>query len=272
MVPALAIFAPWLRQWDLTPDGPAFTTPFLSHLMPVRLEGRPAMLKLSNNQEEREGAHLMVWYDGDGAAEVLAHEGDCLLLERATGLRSLRAMALSGQDDQACTIICSAVARLHQLRAKPLPPMLAPLPVWFRQLAPAAAREGGVLAKSAAAAAELLAKPQDQTVLHGDIHHDNILDAGPRGWIAIDPKGLYGERGYDYANSFCNPNLAVAGAPGRLARRIEVISAAANLDPSRLLKWVLAYAGLSAAWSLDESADPTLALAVATIAANQLQA
>ena len=148
--------------------------------------------------------------------------------------------------------------------------MLAPLPIWFRQLAPAAAREGGVLVDSAAAAAELLAMPQDQTVLHGDIHHDNILDAGPRGWIAIDPKGLYGERGYDYANTFCNPDIAIATAPGQIARRIEVISAAANLEPRRLLKWVLAYAGLSAAWSLDEGADPTLALAVATIAANQI--
>ena len=264
MRPALAIFAPWLQRWNLTPDGAAFTTPFLSHLMPVRQAGRPAMLKLPGNQEEREGAHLMSWYAGDGAAKVLAHEGDALLLERATGPRSLRAMALGGQDDQASVIICAAVARLHRPRPQPLPPMLAPLSIWFRQLAPAAAREGGVLVDSAAAAAELLVKPQDQTVLHGDIHHDNILDAGPRGWIAIDPKGLYGERAYDYANTFCNPDIAIATAPGQLARRIEVISAAANLEPRRLLKWVLAYAGLSAAWSLDEGADPLVANVIGT--------
>ena len=38
--------------------------------------------------------------------------------------------------------------------------------------------------------------------LHGDLHHDNVLDFGPRGWLAIDPHGLLGERGFDFANIF----------------------------------------------------------------------
>jgi streptomycin 6-kinase len=36
-------------------------------------------------------------------------------------------------------------------------------------------------------------------VLHGDIHHDNVLDFGARGRLAIDPKGLLGERGFEFA-------------------------------------------------------------------------
>ena len=64
-------------------------------------------------------------------------------------------------------------------------------------------------------AAELLASPRDVTVLHGDIHHGNILDFGARGWLAVDPKGLVGERGLDYANLFCNPDTATATGPGR---------------------------------------------------------
>ena len=67
-------------------------------------------------------------------------------------------------------------------------------------------------------------------VLHGDIHHDNILDFGKRGWLAIDPKRLQGERGFDYANLFCNPDLAdpsrpIAASPGRFARRLEIVGA-----------------------------------------------
>jgi len=54
----------------------------------------------------------------------------------------------------------------------------------------------------------LLADQHDVGVLHGDIHHGNILDFGPRGWLTIDPKGLIGERDFDYANLFCNPDLA----------------------------------------------------------------
>jgi streptomycin 6-kinase len=54
-------------------------------------------------------------------------------------------------------------------------------------------------------------------------------------------------------------------------RRLGVVAEAANLDPSRLLLWVLAYAGLSAAWSIDDGYDPRTALSVAEIAAAELR-
>lgn len=31
-------------------------------------------------------------------------------------------------------------------------------------------------------------------LLHGDLHHENILRSGPDGWLAIDPKGVIGPR------------------------------------------------------------------------------
>ncbi|MEO8926375.1 MAG: aminoglycoside phosphotransferase family protein [Caulobacteraceae bacterium] len=264
------IFQPWLARWRLTRDGEGFATAFHSHLLPVIHDGAPAMLKIALNQEEREGARLMVWYGGTGAARVLAHDGAVLLMARAVGARSLRVMATSGQDDAACAILCDAVERLHAPRPQPPPAMLAPLPVWFRQLGPAAAAHGGVLVKSAQAARELLATPREARVLHGDVHHDNILDGGPRGWLAIDPKGLHGERGFDYGNLFCNPDIETAAAPGRLARRAALVARTAAIEPRRLLLWVLAYAGLSAAWTLGDGGDPVLALTIAQIAAAEL--
>jgi type IV secretion system protein VirD4 len=36
----------------------------------------------------------------------------------------------------------------------------------------------------------LLAEPRDVGVLHGDLHHDNVLDFGARGWLAIDPNDI----------------------------------------------------------------------------------
>jgi len=264
------VFAPWLVRWGLVADGESFSTPFGSRLMPVRRNGAPAMLKVALAQEEREGAALMTWYAGEGAARVLAHENEALLLERAMGRRSLRAMAGSGEDDAASAIICRVVAELHRPRDRPHPTMLVSLPVWFRQLEPAAAKEGGVLLKSAAAARGLLASPREERILHGDIHHDNILDFGPRGWLAIDPKGLFGERGFDYCNTFCNPDMATATARGRLARQAKVVAAAARLEPRRLLHWLLAYAGLSAAWTIGDGGDPAIALMVAEIAAGEL--
>ena len=179
-------------------------------------------------------------------------------------------MARGGEDDEATLILCAAVGRLQAAGTGPPPATLRPLPRWFAALGPGAKRHGGVLVLSAEVAEALLASPRDERVLHGDAHHANVLDGGPRGWLAIDPKGLVGERGYDYANILCNPDIETAAAPGRLARRATIIAEAAGLDRDRLLRWTLAYAGLSASWTLDGGGDASPALLIATITAGEL--
>lgn len=263
------IFEEYLTRWDLLPDGEQIITDS-SRLLPVRRMGAPAILKIAIEAEERRGAALMIWWGGEGAARVLAHEGDALLMERAIGKASLVEMVRNDRDDEASRILCAVAATLHAPRDRPPPPTLIPLSRWFQELEPAASKYGGVLHRAAATAHELLAEPQQVVVLHGDIHHGNVLDAGPRGWLAIDPKGLVGERGFDFANIFCNPDLETAIAPGRLSRRAKVVAEAAGLEPVRLLKWILAYAGLSAAWTLNDGGKPELALAVAEITASEL--
>jgi streptomycin 6-kinase len=179
-------------------------------------------------------------------------------------------MARDGRDDEASRVLCAVAAKLHTPRAEPPPATLVPLDIWFRALAPAAARHGGVFRRSLATARNLLAAPREVVVLHGDLHHGNVLDFAGRGWLAIDPKGLRGERGFDFANIFCNPDLATATEPGRLARQAAVVAAAADLERTRLVQWIVAYAGLSAAWSIEDGDAPGLALAVAEIAAAEL--
>ena len=98
-------------------------------------------------------------------------------------------------------------------------------------------------------------------VLHGDLHHENLLDSGARGWLVIDPKGLIGERSFEYANLFRNPDIDIALAPGRMSRQVDIVAARAGLDRRRLLTWILAYAGLGAAWSLSSGDDPAPGLA-----------
>lgn len=255
-------------EWDLTPDGAAFRT-HSSWLQPVRHRGTPAMLKVAIEDEELRGGALMMWWRGEGAARVLAYEGNALLLERAVGTSSLVDMVRRGRDDEASRIICTAAARLHAPRARPTPELI-PLIRWFRELELAAVRNGGILVRAAAAARDLLGDPQDVCVLHGDLHHGNVLDFEPHGWLVIDPKGLIGERGFDFANLFCNPDLETAVAPGRALRQLRVVTEAARLERSRLLGWILAYAGLSAAWTLGEGEEPVLALAMAEIASAEL--
>ncbi|HSI40389.1 MAG TPA: aminoglycoside phosphotransferase family protein [Xanthobacteraceae bacterium] len=267
------MFDMYLDRWDLVPDGDPITT-HSSHLLPVRHRGAPAMLKLALDEEERFGGALMEWWDGIGAARVLARDPDALLMERAEGGACLADMARDGRDDEACRVLCAVAARLHAPRSKPLPD-LVPLTRWFRDLAPAAAEHGGTLARCAETAHALLAEPGEPVVLHGDLHHGNVLDFGARGWLAIDPKRLIGERAFDYANIFTNPDLddpsrPVATLPGRFQRRLEVVVAASGLERTHLLRWIMAWTGLSAVWYLGDGDPAFTDLTIAELAAAEL--
>ena len=90
------MFDRYLASWTLVPDGAPITT-HAACLLPVRRNGEPAMLKIALEREEKFGAVLMSWWDGDGAARVLAADADAILLERAMGERSLAAWARSGR-------------------------------------------------------------------------------------------------------------------------------------------------------------------------------
>jgi streptomycin 6-kinase len=259
--------------WELTPDGPPIMTPG-ARLIAVRRGQEPAMLKIATEAEEKLGGILMTWWDGQGAARVLEHNDDAILLERATGIRSLSDMARTGDDGGATAILCDALAALHAPRAKPWPELL-PLSAWFRDLEPVALSQGGFFARAHTEAARLLNSRQDIVALHGDIHHDNVLDFGARGWLAIDPKRLLGERGFDYANIFCNPDLAdpappVAVLPERFHDRLRIVTERSGLDRRRLLQWILAWAGLSAAWFHGDNVPFDIEARVAELAAAEL--
>jgi streptomycin 6-kinase len=262
------MFSDYLERWELTPDGKPIITP-TSRLLPVRSRGAPAMLKIAILDEERLGGLLMVWWNGLGAARVLAHGKNAILMERAETDTSLADVARNGRDDEASRIICAVLAKLHAPRGRPQP-ALVPLSEWFQALGHAAHAQGGILRLAATTASNLLARQQDISVLHGDMHHGNVLDFGSRGWLAIDPKGLIGDRCFDYANIFCNPDHETAIMPGRLGRQVGVVAEAAQLDPIRLRAWIVAWAGLSAAFSIVDGSPPDRALRITELAAVEL--
>ncbi len=108
-----------------------------------------------------------------------------------------------------------------------------------------------IYVRSAALAKRLLADPRDVRVLHGDIHHRNIRQS-PRGWLAFDPKGLFGERTYDCANTLCNPPIPeLVHNEKRLLTNAAILADALKIDMSRVLSFTYAYACLNASqWVL----------------------
>jgi streptomycin 6-kinase len=195
----------------------------------------------------------------------------CNTLERASSQDSLVEMSRRGDDDKSLTILCRTLTALHRPRNVPPPSDLPRLTEWFRHLSRLALTDP-LLARGSAIADGLLVSPRDEIVLHGDMHHGNVLWFRHRGWLAIDPKGIIGERGYDYANIFCNPDQQTALAPGRFDARLEQVSVEAHLDPDQLLRWIIAHAALSSAWSMEDGESPACSLTVLEVALKKLHA
>lgn len=258
-----------VRKWGLTPAGSPIVT-HTSQPLPALFHGQPALLKVWEDADERHSRLLLQGCAGHGAARVLAHDDNAVVLERATGPRSLVTLANEGQDAEATRIICEVARKLHVPRRAP-PPGLVPMTTWFESLAPTAQAHGGILGHAAVAAAELLASQREIVLLHADLRHENILDFGERGWLAIDPKRVIGDRTFEYTILFSDPDLGlphltIARRPEIFAQRLKIVSEAANLEVRRLLLWIPAWTWLSAAWRLGDNPDPEIELQVAEMA------
>lgn len=238
----------------------------------MRLGDAPAILKVPFERDERYGGILMRWWGGVGAARLLRldEETGTMVIERATGNGDLRSMALGGDDRAAIKILCEVTRRLHEQRCRPRPAGLISLREWFVALKDAAVEEP--FARGWQVADRLLAEEREVVALHGDIHHGNVLDFEARGWLAIDPKHLCGERTFDYVNILRNPEPDRIPDARRFAQLVEDVAAAGHLQKDRLLSWTYAFALLSAAWCREDGKEAPADLALADLAGAALGA
>ncbi|WP_078544919.1 aminoglycoside phosphotransferase family protein [Litchfieldia alkalitelluris] len=109
----------------------------------------------------------------------------------------------------------------------------------------------GMLEKALNIFSYLHKTPQDYYLLHGDFHHYNILSSGEGEWIAIDPKGLIGEREYDLIQYLLN-KLPNKGVYEIISKRVEILTKELYLIEKRLLLWGYCHTVLATAWSVDD--------------------
>jgi streptomycin 6-kinase len=241
----------FLERWELTVDGPLMHG-VAALVVPVVGGGRPAALKFQVLDEETEGepVALRAW-DGDGAVRLLAYDDGTgtMLLERLDSARMLSAME---DSRKAVTVIAELLARLT---AGPAPEsmrrlsdiaarMLADAPDALRRVADPAER--ALLADCAAAVREVVDEPGDR-LLHWDLHFDNVLAAEREPWLAIDPKPLAGDPGFDLW-----PALNNRYEPQETMWRFDAMSGALGLDRERARAWTLGRVLQNALWDIED--------------------
>lgn len=193
-------------------------------------------------------------YDGSGAAMLLEFDAELgvMLLERLEPGSVLSSVP----DDREAVNIASGV--MQRLR-KPLPqdhafPSVAD---WTCGLNRLRVNYGGttgplpvaLVEEAESLSRELLASMSDRVLLHGDLHHSNILSAEREPWLAIDPKGVVGEPACEvaaYLRNVCPQPTAV------LARRVNQFSEELGIERERVRGWGVVLAVLSAWWMIED--------------------
>lgn len=103
--------------------------------------------------------------------------------------------------------------------------------------------------------AELLAVQIEPYLLHGDLHHGNVLVDEERGLVVTDPWGLYGDRSADVAPALHDPIEFVArtrDVNSLIRRRLSIYAEVLDIDREHLVAWCSVYNVSRALWTLEE--------------------
>lgn len=203
---------------------------------------------------KREAAALMA-FSGFGVVAVLIENNGLLLLECASPGVSLKSY-FPQNDDEAINITANMIKRLHQA---PIPSAHAfpHIKDWLEALDGNLKIPEQTLQKAKKIRDQLLKTAEPDVLLHGDLHHDNVLQNG-NDWMVIDPKGVIGEPAYEVAAFIRNPMpelLTHENAPNIIHNRITRLAGLLELPSQRILDWCFVQAVLSWAWAIEDGCD-----------------
>jgi streptomycin 6-kinase len=250
------------RQWSVTALSPLDNLSFNYIAPAIGADGREVILKLGvPNPEFLTEIEALRLYDGRGCVRLLAADPDqgAMLLERLRPGTSLSTVT----DDQQATSVAAGVMR-QLWRTVPLEHPFPSVGKWAAGLGRLRDRFGGttgplpqaLVERAESLFEELLASMAEPLLLHGDLHHDNILAAERQPWLAIDPKGVVGEPAYEVGALLRNPfpQLLNMPQPGRiLARRVNQLAEVLGFDRLRIVGWGTAQAVLAAWWCIEDN-------------------
>jgi streptomycin 6-kinase len=224
--------------------------------------GNRVVLKVSSLSDEMSSGTMLRAYQGAGTVRVYESDHAAVLLERLDPATELVELVRAGRDDEATHILANTIGLMANHEPPPGCPSLFDWARGFDRYT-SEHTDGPIpphLAHEAAGIYRDLAATQRETMLlHGDLHHYNVLFDSNRGWVAIDPKGVVGELEYELGAIIRNPVELPDFYVSRTVseRRLKQLTDALGLNYDRALRWTFAQAVLSAIWSVEDGVTVT---------------
>ena len=207
---------------------------------------------LRSPDNEWTSGEMLRAFGGCGTVRLLEDAGGAVLMERLVPGTALADEEM--EDDVATRIIAGVIGQLSPGSA---PALTSHAVQWCRDL-DLVSLDGGIpgdlLEDARATSRDLLLTSTSEGLLHGDLHHENILRDARRGWVAIDPKGVIGEPAFEIGAAMRNPcgRPELFAAPDTIRSRLAIYARMLELQPWRILAWTFVQAILAAAWELED--------------------
>ncbi|PCI01646.1 MAG: hypothetical protein COB76_00750 [Alphaproteobacteria bacterium] len=251
----------YAKKWNLSDVKPINVKSSFSDVAMVTMaNGDKAVLKVLSDrgmEVEENGSAALNYFKGDAMVRLYQSDERAHLLEFIDG-PMLTAQVKAGEDEKSALIICDVIECLHENDAEP-ENLFKPLQEHFSALFECASKKQAnpILTKASMVADILLHSTENERPLHGDLHHDNILHSSTRGWVAIDPHGLYGDVAYEYANAFNYPvdDRDLTSNPDRIHMLADVFVGRSGIDKKKILQYAAAHMGLSSSWRIEQGRD-----------------
>jgi streptomycin 6-kinase len=258
-LPALA--RDLLDKWDLTVDG-ALMNGYCSLVVPVlTADGQRAVLKLHTDADadESDFEHLALqhWH-GNGTVLLLRADPR----RRAMLLERLHPRDLSTIGDlESCEVVAGLYGRIHVPALPQLRTITSYVERWTADLE-ALPRDAPIPRRlreqCVSLARDLVVDPASVgVIIHGDLHHHNVLAADREPWLVIDPKPMSGDPHYEPAPMLWNrwDEIVAGNARENLRRRFHTLVDAAGLDEDRARDWVVVRMVHNMSWAVIDG-DP----------------
>ncbi len=219
-------------------------------------ESMTIVLKISFDLKNLENESLGIEYFQDfGGVNIIAKGSGFLILERAFPGTSLKSY-FPDKESESIELVCDVLQKLAQAKL-PKQDTFPHIKDWLLALDQDWGIPEPLLQKAREIRDQLLKTAEPNVFLHGDLHHDNILQ-NDEDWLVIDPKGVIGEPAYEVAAFIRNPIpelLNHADTPNIIHNRITRFSELLDLSSQRILDWCFVQAVLSWVWAIEDGCD-----------------
>ena len=272
------------QQWQLSDVRPfahlAMTNNYVVIVYSEQYK-KDVVLKIGPKKVIDREVQALKYFQGDACVKLLQFDlkysdvNSALLLDYIQSGISLKDLFLQDREEQTIEIFVDIVKRMHadsdkdkarsiQGNFQTIEQRLSLLHTFQSKNKQLAA----LLPQAASLAHQLVATQGAQYLLHGDLHHENILQRKPDkaesqdkcgdAWVMIDPQGVVGELEFEVGAFIRNPLFELLDQPyleQLILYRFNQLSQRLNLDRKRIIDWSFVQTVLAACFTEENKND-----------------